>query len=179
MFKSLTFLALILGALWGPQSVHSVQLSSCTTNPQADDDEHVVDDGDTLTISCNSDSKVLSCIWRHIDPISYEDDGPQSNNAIFCTGSIDNSGNTCQQDTRITFRNTEQSCSIDVSNTKPEDTGDWYLTVMSIQNTGSGKPQVRFLLFLYDQITSPLLAKNDYLEILMLAQIKILMKTVV
>ena len=148
MFKFLTFLTLILGALWGPQSVYSVQLSNCNTNPSDMDDENVVDDGDTLTISCNSDSKVLSCIWRHIDPISYKDDGPSSNNAIFCTGSIDNSGNTCQQDTRITFRNTEQSCSVDISNTKPEDTGDWYLTVMSIQNTGSGKPQVRFFLMM-------------------------------
>ena len=100
MFKSLTFLALILGVLWGPQSVYSVQLSNCNTNPSDMDDENVVDDGDTLTISCNSDSKVLSCIWRHIDPISYKDDGPSSNNTIFCTGSIDNSGNTCQQDTR-------------------------------------------------------------------------------
>ena len=35
-----------------------------------DAEENVVDDGDTMTLSCNTDSKVLSCIWRHTDPIS-------------------------------------------------------------------------------------------------------------
>ena len=30
----------------------------------------VVDDGDTMSLSCTTENTVLSCIWRHTDPIS-------------------------------------------------------------------------------------------------------------
>ena len=47
---------------------------------------NVVDDSGSLQMSCNTDQKVLTCIWRHTDPISLEEDGPNSHATILCTG---------------------------------------------------------------------------------------------
>ena len=34
--------------------------------------DNVVDDGKLLSLSCNTDPNLVSCIWRHTDPITYE-----------------------------------------------------------------------------------------------------------
>ena len=66
---------------------------------------------------------------------------------ILCTGGSDDSGKACQSEPRLTFRNTENSCGIDVSNTEPEDTGRWILTAVTL--TSSGSTQVSKNIFMH------------------------------
>lgn len=131
------FLALIASINGG--RVKRASLTNCNTNPSnMDPRDNVVDDGDTMTLTCNADSKIAACIWRHTDPISEKTQGSQANPTISCTGTPETAGKQCQSDSRLTYRNSDSMCSIDVSNTKPEDTGRWYLTAVVFQANGQG-----------------------------------------
>ena len=58
MMRHLAFMALIILGIFGPQSVKSGgQLQNCNTSPSKMDRENVVDESDTLSMSCNTDSK--------------------------------------------------------------------------------------------------------------------------
>ena len=143
--KSTAFLALAFILAFQTQSAHSgklhnrvkrAALTNCNTNPSdMDAEENVVDDGDTMSMSCNTDSSVLTCIWRHTDPISEKTEGSLANPTVLCTGDKDSSGRQCTSDSRVTFRTSENTCAIDVSNTKPEDTGRWILTAVTLSNS--------------------------------------------
>ena len=94
---------------------------------------------------------MLTCIWRHTDPISEKTQGSSANPTILCSGGTDSNGRQCSTDTRITYRSSDNTCAIDVSNSKPEDTGEWYLTAVTLNKNGQGT-QVRFFfrkLYLY------------------------------
>ncbi len=127
-------------------------MNNCNTNPSnmgPDKTDDTVDDGDTMTLSCNSDQKILSCIWRHTDPITEKEEG-YNDPGLVCTGGISDGGNgQCKDDTRVTLRTTESSCSIDVSNTEPTDTGRWVLTAVTLSN--SGQTQVNLLPLVPDE----------------------------
>ena len=47
-------------------------MTNCQTSPSNMDKDNVVDDGKLLSLSCNTDPNLVSCIWRHTDPITYE-----------------------------------------------------------------------------------------------------------
>ena len=129
--------------------VKRAALTNCNTNPSdMDAEENVVDDGDTMSLNCDTDSKVLSCIWRHTDPITEKTQSSLADPSITCSGDKDSSGRQCQDDTRVTFRTSENTCAIDVSNTKPEDTGRWILTAVTLSNSGQvnvSKKRAEFL----------------------------------
>lgn len=119
--------------------VKRAALNNCITNPsEMDPRVEVVDDGDTMSMSCSSDGIVQACFWRHTDPVSEQSQGSMANPTIDCTGTKESSGEKCQMDTRVTFRNSQNMCGIDVSNTKPEDTGVWILTAMVSNANGQG-----------------------------------------
>ena len=63
-------LVLVLQQVSDAGRVKRAANTNCQTNPSEMDSEKVVDDADTLSMSCNNDAKVVSCIWRHTDPIS-------------------------------------------------------------------------------------------------------------
>jgi hypothetical protein len=63
-------LVLVLQQVSDAGRVKRAANTNCQTNPSEMDSENVVDDADTLSMSCNNDAKVVSCIWRHTDPIS-------------------------------------------------------------------------------------------------------------
>ena len=137
------FTATIFVSLTLFQTIHGVTFV-CNTSPSNLDNQNVVDGGDTLSISCDiSDSNygILACIWRHVDPISFEEDGMNSPNAINCIGTPGNSGSACQDDSRVIFKVNGSECAIDVLNTKPEDTGNWYMTAVYLSNHNP-QPQV-------------------------------------
>jgi len=135
-------IVLVLHQVVNAGRVKRAALSNCQTNPSdMDAEENVVDDGDTMTLSCNTDSKVLSCIWRHTDPISEKESGSKADPTILCAGSQDENGNQCKSESRITYRTTENQCAIDVSNTEPEDTGKWLLTAVTLSNSGQTQEQ--------------------------------------
>ena len=114
--------------------VKRAALTNC--NPSTNDKDDVVDQGDTMTLSCNTDDTVAACIWRHIDPISEKDQGYASAEAVLCTGTSESNGKQCQDESRVTFRGSINTCAIDVTNTKPEDTGRWTLTAVTLSSTG-------------------------------------------
>ena len=63
-------LVLVLQQVSDAGRVKRAANTNCQTNPSEMNSENVVDDADTLSMSCNNDAKVVSCIWRHTDPIS-------------------------------------------------------------------------------------------------------------
>lgn len=147
----LAFLALAQAASTHNR-VKRASLSNCDTTPSDMDDENVVDDSDTMSLRCNTDQKVLSCVWRHTDPISEKEQGSSSDPTILCSGGIDSNGQTCQDDTRVTFRTSETSCAIDVSNTEPKDTGKWTLSAMTMTSSGSTQNSDKiFEVYTYNQ----------------------------
>merc|ERR1719361_1540543 len=110
------------------------------TSPIAEmDGKNVVDDNQPMSLSCNTDAKVVSCVWRHMDPITEQQQGSSANVdlGILCSSGNSNGGSsTCADDSRITFRTGENTCAIDVTSTKPEDTGKWYLSAVTISSNG-------------------------------------------
>ena len=95
-----------------------------------------VDDRDDLTITCDSENEVLSCSFRHTDPISEYEDGEINSDTIKCTGSKNENGETCQDDTRIKFRITQNSCGIDITDTTALDTGKWVISALTETSNG-------------------------------------------
>ena len=80
-----------------------------------------------------------------------EEDGANSQDTIICTGTNGGTGSqTCPQDSRVTFRNSDNICGIDVSNTNEKDTGVWHLTAVVLSNNGENTQvsfQLRYVLF--------------------------------
>ena len=95
-----------------------------------------MDDRDDLTITCDSENEVLSCSFRHTDPISEYEDGEINSDTIKCTGSKNENGETCQDDTRIKFRITQNSCGIDITDTTALDTGKWVISALTETSNG-------------------------------------------
>ena len=103
-----------------------------------------VDDRDDLTITCDSENEVLSCSFRHTDPISEYEDGEINSDTIKCTGSKNENGETCQDDTRIKFRITQNSCGIDITDTTALDTGKWVVSALTETSNGGHSVSYRF-----------------------------------
>ena len=134
LFACGAFLALL--ALSEAGRVKRASLNNCQTNPSDMDEENSVDDGATFSMSCSTDTKVLTCIWRHTDPISEKNQGSSAGPTILCSGGTDSNGRQCSTDTRLTFRTSDNTCAIDISNSKPEDTGRWILTAVTLSSNG-------------------------------------------
>ena len=133
-FAIVAFVAFL--ALTEAGRVKRAALNNCQTNPSDMDEENSVDDGATFSMSCSTDTKVLTCIWRHTDPISEKNQGSSAGPTILCSGGTDSNGRQCSTDTRLTFRTSENTCAIDISNSKPEDTGRWILTAVTLNSNG-------------------------------------------
>ena len=69
------FLAFVLafnGIMVDAGRIKRAAMTNCQTSPSNMDKDNVVDDGKLLSLSCNTDPNLVSCIWRHTDPITYE-----------------------------------------------------------------------------------------------------------
>jgi hypothetical protein len=111
---------------------------SCSMTPDSDELD-TIEDGKTVTLQCNFDDDVESCVWVHNEPMNENKN--QDTFDLKCTGSTDQSGQTCQMDTRIQYTFSTTSCGITISKTEPEDTGKWTLNGIGI--TSIGAVQVR------------------------------------
>ena len=116
-------------------------LNNCQTNPSDMDEENSVDDGATFSMSCSTDTKVLTCIRRHTDPISEKNQGSSAGPTILCSGGTDSNGRQCSTDTRLTFRTSENTCAIDISNSRPEATGRGLFSAVTLYSNAL-QPQV-------------------------------------
>ena len=70
-----------------------------------------------MTLQCNFDTDVDSCSWTHNEPMNEDN---QDNNGfdISCTGVDQLSGQTCDDDTRITFQQSGSMCGITIQNSE-------------------------------------------------------------
>jgi len=150
-FAKVAFVAFL--ALTEAGRVKRAALNNCQTNPSDMDEENSVDDGATFSMSCSTDTKVLTCIWRHTDPISEKNQGSSAGPTILCSGGTDSNGRQCSTDTRLTFRTSENTCAIDISNSKPEDTGRWILTAVTLNSNGlqTQEFEKRFEVYTFNQ----------------------------
>lgn len=116
--------------------VKRAAIKNCQTNPSEMDSKNVVDKDGTFTMSCTSDTQVLSCIWRHTDPITEETQGSSANPTILCASGKDDNGRQCVSETRVTYRNSQSTCALDVASSEPEDTGKWILAAVTLSSNG-------------------------------------------
>ena len=71
------FLAFVLalqafGGIVDAGRIKRAAMTNCQTSPSDMDKDNVVDDGKLMSMSCDTDPNLVSCIWRHTDPITYE-----------------------------------------------------------------------------------------------------------
>ena len=109
---------------------------SCYMNPDNNEDT-VMEEGDTVRLDCNFDSNVETCIWTHNEPMN-DGRGSSSDWDIKCSGSASTDGESCDMDTRVKYSFQGTKCGIEVSNSEPEDTGKWRLNAIGLANSGSG-----------------------------------------
>ena len=113
---------------------------TCRSDPTTDEGDNVVDDGDRFTLSCDmtSQGNVLNdhiefCGWSHFEPLN-EQQGKNYVPDIDCSYASASQGGNCQSDSRITGQVSQTTCSISVSNSKPEDTGTWTAAVTTVSH---------------------------------------------
>ena len=110
----------------------------CRSDPSTDDDQQVIDDGSTFQLACelhdiNHRDHMQACSWQHYEPLN-ENRGQNYPPDVECNYASSVS-TTCigeRGDTRITGTVNQGSCQIMVSNSKPEDTGEWMATVITV-----------------------------------------------
>lgn len=146
--------ALIFVVALAFRALEAATFTNCITNPTNMDRDNVVEESGILSLSCSTDSTVASCIWRHTDPISEQNQGTSAEPTIMCSGSPETTGRQCTDDTRVTYRTSTSTCAIDVTLPKPEDTGKWYLSAVTFK--GSSNQQVLYLRNIATGVTQPL-----------------------
>ncbi len=102
-------------------------------NPD-NDEENVIDEGESVTLECGFDAEVVSCIWTHTEPIN---EGKVSDPEIVCSAGSDSSGESCQDESRVTYQVSDSKCGITISNTEPEDSGYWKLDGVGLTSSNS------------------------------------------
>ena len=111
---------------------------SCRSEPESDD-ENSIDESSTFTLICeitgnddNNNNNIKSCSWEHYETMN-ENRGNNYAPDIQCNYAEGSSGNgNCQSDPRITGLATKSSCQITISNSEPEDTGDWNVELYTV-----------------------------------------------
>ena len=112
---------------------------NCRSDPDTDGEQTSVDDGDRFTLTCdmtsqgnNQNDHIKFCGWTHFEPLNEQ----QGNNYvpdIECEYASTSQGSSnCNSDTRVSGQVNQQSCSITISNSKPEDTGTWTASVLTV-----------------------------------------------
>ena len=110
---------------------------TCRSNPTTDEHDLVVDDGDSFTITCdmgnqgNQQDHIDSCRFEHYEPLT-ENRGTNYPPDIECTYAESGSMTNCITEQRITGQVNQQSCSVTVSSSIPEDTGTWTAVVSTV-----------------------------------------------
>ena len=126
----LVFLSMVIKSNYGAQV-------TCRSDPTTDDEDQAVDDGDSFQITCNlgnsgkQQDSIDSCRFEHWEPLNDQ----RGNNAaanVECTYALSGGQSNCLSDSRITGTVNAQSCSVTVSNSKPEDTGTWTAFVSTV-----------------------------------------------
>ena len=113
---------------------------TCRSDPSTDEDQQTIDDGDTFTVTCDltnsgtNNDHIDSCSWSHYEPLN-EDRGNNYTPDIECAYANSGSQSNCMSDTRVSGTVSQSSCSIQVSNSKPEDTGVWEATVSTVSTS--------------------------------------------
>ena len=131
-----TLVLLLLSMLISSNSGANV---NCRTDPTTDKDQQAVADGSSFTISCdlastgNNQDHIQACSWSHYEPLN-EQRGQNYPRDVECSYASSTSTNCMGNngDTRITGMVNTGSCSIQVSNSNPEDTGEWEATVSTV-----------------------------------------------
>ena len=114
---------------------------SCRADPGGNK-ENTVDDSSTFTLTCdiaggnnnnnNNQDHIKSCAWEHYETTN-ENRGNSYEPDIACNyAEGSNGGSNCQSDSRITGTASKTSCQITISNSEPEDTGDWSVDVFTV-----------------------------------------------
>ena len=135
---------------------------SVTCNPDSmDDDRDAIRDGDDFTITCNFDKEVDYCSWKHFSPLEESLDSSQlEQDCSFINGGNNGeSSNFC--DSRISGSVSGTSCSIQVTSSIPEDTGNWKLSAFH-----SDTVRIRLIRLIHEliQFSKTLSQGNDRAE---------------
>ena len=108
---------------------------SCTQT-DGEDKENPVEERQSVSLTCNFDNAVESCIWLHDEPLNVGSNAAGQYD-IKCSGSSSDNGQTCSADSRITYDFNGNSCGITIMTTEPEDTGKWRLNAAGLSSSGS------------------------------------------
>ena len=119
------------------KSINGAQVT-CRSDPTTDDEDQAVDDGDSFQITCNlgnsgnQQDSIDSCRFEHWEPLNDQRGGNNAAADVECTYALTSGPSNCPVDSRITGTVNAQSCSVTVSNSKPEDTGTWTAFVSTV-----------------------------------------------
>ena len=97
------------------------------------DEDNVTPDGETATLECTFDDDPESCTWSHIEPMH---EGKTNDADITCSAGKDQNGQNCQEDSRIQYSFSGSKCSIQISDSQPEDTGKWKIAAVGFDSSG-------------------------------------------
>jgi len=139
---------------------------TCRSDPTTDQEDNAVDDGDRFTLSCDLQGQGNSfndhieyCGWEHFEPLN-EQQGKNYVADIECGYAASSQGSSnCNSDSRITGQVSQTTCSIQVSNSKPEDTGTWTASVST--RSSNSKQEIQIYLYTYNQSQVEILDEND------------------
>ena len=134
-----TLVLLLLSMLISSNSGANID---CRSDPTTDDDQQAVDDGQGFTLTCtlagsgnaNNQDHIQACSWEHYFPLNEQ----RTNNVkdvecVFSNAQSTNCVGGQFGDSRISGMVQSGSCNIQVSNSKPDDTGEWKATVSTVR----------------------------------------------
>ncbi|XP_023330333.1 uncharacterized protein LOC111702790 isoform X2 [Eurytemora carolleeae] len=96
-----------------------------------------------ISVTCTTDTAPDSCVFQHAAPMDVglvtSAGGSAANDQYNtkCTATLQTNGQTCPDDSRITYVMTSTSCGFRISKAEPDDTGRWILTVSEAMASGS------------------------------------------
>ena len=116
----------------------AVNRITCRSDPETNDKDQVVSDGDRFVLTCDGygtqHDHIKYCGWAHFYPLN---DHPDIDVPDIECQYESNSHSECPSDSRISGTVDQQTCSITVSNSNPNDTGTWTATVLQPDNSGN------------------------------------------
>jgi len=123
------------------QAAGRSNVQGCTFSPAGIDNPLTpAREGVVLTINCNTDKAYDVCAFQHTQPMDVGMSTQTANTDIgtkcVMSGQSSN-GQSCPDDSRITYVNSATQCGIRIGRSEPIDTGKWQITVGEFTTSGS------------------------------------------
>lgn len=116
-------------------------VQGCTFSPVGIDlPQTPAREGVALTIMCSTDKAYDVCVFQHTQPMDVGMSNQNANSDVgtkcVMSGQASN-GQSCDDDSRISYVNSATQCGIRIGRSEPHDTGKWQITVGEFSMTGN------------------------------------------